>query len=97
MIALLGDLVSIDSGSRDRDGVDRVGDRIIAFLKDEGVETRSVADTAYGCILSSRSGPDTERPFLLLAIATRCFEPASRHAGRLRFVGSVLLGQASPI
>jgi glutamate carboxypeptidase len=37
MLALLGDLVNIDSGSYDRAGVEAVGERLVRFLEGEGL------------------------------------------------------------
>ena len=39
MLALLGDLVSIDSGSYDRAGVEAVGERLVRFLSEQGLVT----------------------------------------------------------
>ncbi len=46
MVSLLDDLVSIDSNTYDKAGVDRVGARIRAFLEAEGIacETTPVAE-----------------------------------------------------
>ena len=41
MVALLADLVNIDSGSHDKRGVDAVGDRLQTWLEAAGILVRS--------------------------------------------------------
>ncbi len=46
MIALLEELVNIDSGSYDKPGVDAVGARIAAFLAGEGIPVTTIPSRA---------------------------------------------------
>src|SRR6516164_11786723 len=48
MVALLADLVNIDSGSYNKRGVDAVGDRLRAHLETAGVVCETIPDTTYG-------------------------------------------------
>lgn len=48
MVALIRDLVDIDSGTYDKAGVDAVGTRIKAFLAEHGVSFTEVANKQFG-------------------------------------------------
>jgi glutamate carboxypeptidase len=48
MIALLRDLVNIDSGSYDKAGVDAVGARLRTFLEAEGIRCEQIPDSRFG-------------------------------------------------
>ncbi len=48
MLALLEEVVNIDSGSYDKAGVDAVGDRFARFFEEQGIETTRVAIEGYG-------------------------------------------------
>jgi glutamate carboxypeptidase len=56
MLDLLCEVVNIDSGSYDKVGVDRVGERLLAFLTDHGVSCRRTSLEKVGDIL--RFGPE---------------------------------------
>lgn len=53
MLALLEELVNIDSGSYDKPGVDAVGARIAAFLADEGIPVTTIPVEGYGDALKA--------------------------------------------
>ena len=53
MIALLADVVNIDSGSGDKAGVDAVGERFRRFLAEPGVETAAIARETCGDFLKA--------------------------------------------
>lgn len=53
MLALLGELVNIDSGSYDKPGVDAVGARIAAFLAGEGITVTTIPVEGYGDALKA--------------------------------------------
>lgn len=53
MIALLAEVVNIDSGSGDKAGVDAVGERFRRFLAEHGVETAAIARETRGDILKA--------------------------------------------
>ena len=54
MLALLAELVNIDSGSYDKPGVDAVGARIAAFLAEHGVPVTTVPVEGYGDALKAQ-------------------------------------------
>jgi glutamate carboxypeptidase len=60
MVALLEQLVNIDSGSYDKAGVDRVGERLQAFLAEEGVEAKRTPIDEAGDIFRFASGDGLE-------------------------------------
>jgi glutamate carboxypeptidase len=53
MLALLEELVNIDSGSYDKPGVDAVGTRIAAFLAGEGIPVTTIPVEGYGDALKA--------------------------------------------
>jgi glutamate carboxypeptidase len=53
MIALLAEVVNIDSGSSDKAGVDAVGERFRRFLAEHGVETAVISRETQGDILKA--------------------------------------------
>ncbi|MCF8479348.1 MAG: M20 family metallopeptidase [Rhodospirillum sp.] len=59
MLDLLREVVNIDSGSYDKAGVDRVGERLLAFLADHGVPCHRTPLEAVGDIL--RFGPEASQ------------------------------------
>jgi len=66
MISLLETLVNTDSGSRDKAGVDAVGEHIRTFLAGHGIETRTAPDDTYGDAITARAGQGQGRPILLM-------------------------------
>jgi glutamate carboxypeptidase len=69
MLTLLAELVNIDSGSYDKEGVDRVGAVIEAFLAGHGVEAQRIAMAEHGDALRAAipgPGGSSNRHVLLL-------------------------------
>lgn len=67
MVALLDDLVSIDSNTYDKAGVDRVGVRIRAFLEEHGIACESTPVAERGDALHARvTGGSGNSPVLLM-------------------------------
>ena len=67
MISLLDDLVSIDSNSHDKAGVDRVGARIRSFLEDEGISCETTPVEGRGDAVHGRlGGGESNAPVLLM-------------------------------
>jgi glutamate carboxypeptidase len=66
MISLLAELVNIDSGSLNKAGVDRVGDRMRAFFASHGIETTLTPVSAFGDAIHATIGAGAGRPILLL-------------------------------
>lgn len=66
MLALLKDLVDIDSNSFDKAGVDRVGARLVSFLDEHEIPHETIPIEAYGdAIRAVVSGGDGNQPILL--------------------------------
>jgi glutamate carboxypeptidase len=66
MIALLEALVNTDSGSYDKAGVDRVGDQVGAFMREEGIEGEVFAKETAGDVRRFRVGGPGNRPVVLM-------------------------------
>src|SRR5215468_11023452 len=54
MVALLAELVNIDSGSYNKRGVDAVGDRLRAFLDAAGIPSEVIPHPTYGDCMAAR-------------------------------------------
>lgn len=54
MVALLQKLVNIDSGTHDKEGVDRAGDALVGWLEDAGFEVHKTPGKAMGYSLETR-------------------------------------------
>ena len=82
MLALLADLVNIDSGSYHKAGVDAVGARLVAYLGAQGVPVATTPVDGYGDVLKARvPGPGGGRPVVLMGHRDTVFprdEPARR-------------------
>ncbi len=83
MLALLADLVNIDSGSTHKAGVDAVGARLAAFLAGHGVPVATTPVEGYGDVLKAHvPGPGgANRPVVLMGHRDTVFprdEPARR-------------------
>ena len=83
MLELLGDLVNIDSGSYDRAGVERVGQRLIRFLTEHGLMVRLEQHADYAPAIHVRldDSLSNERPIVLLGHRDTVF-PAGEAARR---------------
>lgn len=66
MLALLEELVNTDSGSYDKAGIDRVGERIGAFFREEGIEGELFAKPVSGDVRRFRVGGPGNRPVVLM-------------------------------
>lgn len=73
MIDQLRALVDTDSGSYDKEGVDRVGAQLRAFLETAGLSCETFSSERYGDGLRATLGvPDEQnRPILLMGTVTR--------------------------
>ena len=66
MLALLKDLVDIDSNSFDKAGVDRVGARVVSFFDEHEIPHETIPLETYGdAIRAVVSGGDGNQPILL--------------------------------
>jgi glutamate carboxypeptidase len=66
MLALLEELVNTDSGSYDKAGVDRVGQRIAAFFLEEGIDGETFAKERAGDVRRFRVGGPGNRAIVLM-------------------------------
>jgi glutamate carboxypeptidase len=85
MLALLADLVNIDSGSYDKTGVDAVGRRLVAFFAEQGLVTsiephETFGDAIHVALDDTRSN---ERPIVLMGHRDTVFPKGE--AGRRPF------------
>ena len=81
MVALLADLVNIDSGSYDKPGVDAVGARIRAFLAEHGIDCETIPNATYGDAIRARVGAGSGPAVLLMGHRDTVF-PAGEAARR---------------
>ncbi len=68
MLALLAEVVNIDSGSYDKAGVDAVGQRFIRFFEEHGLLTSIERNDSFGDAIHIRldDKPTNERPIVLM-------------------------------
>jgi glutamate carboxypeptidase len=68
MLALLGEVVNLDSGSYDKAGVDAVGARFIRFFEEHGLLTTVEPHERFGDAIHIRldDRPSNERPIVLM-------------------------------
>jgi glutamate carboxypeptidase len=84
MVALLRDLVDQDSGSYDKPGIDRVGDRIRRFLEGHGITVEILAQERHGdCLRAAVPGESNRGHVLLLGHRDTVFPDGE--AGRRPF------------
>ncbi len=85
MLALLAELVNIDSGSYDKAGVDAVGRRLVAFFQENGLVTATEPNETYGEAIHVRldDARPNERPIVLMGHRDTVF--AKGEAGRRPF------------
>ena len=57
MMALLADLVNIDSGSYNKRGVDAVGDRLRIWLEAAGIPCETFPNEVFGNCMAARFPP----------------------------------------
>src|SRR4051812_49415033 len=81
MMALLERLVTTDSGSYDKPGVDAVGSHIRSFLGEQGIASEVQPDSKFGDAITATVGHGANRPILLLGHRDTVFpkgEPTRR-------------------
>lgn len=85
MLALLEEVVNIDSGSYDKAGVDRVGRRFQQFFETHGLVVRVEANQSHGDAIHIRldDQPTNEKPILLMGHRDTVFPKGE--AGRRPF------------
>lgn len=66
MIALLAELVNIDSGSYNKAGVDAVGARLRTHLEAHGIACETISNATYGDCLRARVGSGGKQNILIM-------------------------------
>ncbi len=94
MLALLSEVVNIDSGSYDKAGVDAVGQRFIRFFEEQGLTTAVEPNEAFGNAIHIRldDKPSNERPIVLMGHRDTVFPKGEVARRPFRIEGSRAYG-----
>ena len=94
MLALLAEVVNIDSGSYDKAGVDRVGERLLRFFREEGLITAIEPHERFGDAIHIRldDKPSNERPIVLMGHRDTVFPKGEVARRAFRIEGGRALG-----
>src|SRR5271166_6265360 len=94
MVALLADLVNIDSGSYNKRGVDSVGDRLRAHLEAGGISCESIRNATYGdCLVVRLPGTNGDnRPIVLMGHRDTVFPDGTAAERPFRIDGNQAFG-----
>ena len=93
MIALLADLVNIDSGSYNKRGVDAVGDRLRAHLEAVGIVCETIPNATYGdCMAARLPGAGDNRPIVLMGHRDTVFPDGTAAERPFRVEGNQAYG-----
>ncbi len=84
MLALLERLVNIDSGSYDKPGIDRVGEAIAAFFREEGIAGEHIPQEVSGDIRRFRVAGPGNAPIILMGHMDTVFPAGKPRGGRSR-------------
>jgi glutamate carboxypeptidase len=93
MVTLLAELVSIDSGSYNKRGVDAVGDRLRAWLEAAGIACETFANPTFGNCMAARlpvAGGD--RPIVLMGHCDTVFPDGTVAQRPFRIDGNQAFG-----
>jgi glutamate carboxypeptidase len=94
MVALLADLVNIDSGSYNKRGVDAVGDRLRTWLEAAGIACQTFPNDSFGDCMAARipgSGGDN-RPIVLMGHRDTVFPDGTAAQRPFRIDGNQAFG-----
>jgi glutamate carboxypeptidase len=93
MVALLAELVNIDSGSYNKRGVDAVGDRLRAFLDAAGISSEIIPHPTYGdCMAARLPGGGGNRPIVLMGHRDTVFPDGTAAQRPFRIDGNQATG-----
>ncbi|HYZ42489.1 MAG TPA: M20 family metallopeptidase, partial [Stellaceae bacterium] len=94
MVALLAELVNIDSGSYNKRGVDAVGERLRCFLEAAGIPCEIIPNVAYGDCLIARleAGGSGNRPIVLMGHRDTVFPDGTAAQRPFRIDGNQAFG-----
>ncbi len=94
MVALLEEVVNLDSGSYDKAGVDAVGARFERFFRDHGLMTEREAHATFGDAIHVRldDAPSNEKPVLLMGHRDTVFPKGEVAKRPFRIEGTTAYG-----
>ena len=93
MVALLAELVNIDSGSYNKRGVDAVGDRLRTFLDAAGIPSEVIPHPTYGdCMAARLPGGGGNRPIVLMGHRDTVFPDGTAAQRPFRIDGNQATG-----
>lgn len=94
MVALLEEVVNVDSGSYDKAGVDAVGAKFEAFFASQGLATMREASATYGDAIHVRldDQPSNEPPIVLMGHRDTVFPKGEVARRRFRIEGGRAYG-----
>ena len=94
MVALLADLVNIDSGSYNKRGVDAVGDRLRAHLSAAGISCETIPNPTYGYCMAARlpGGGRADRSIVMMGHRDTVFPDGTAAQRPFRIEGNQAFG-----
>jgi glutamate carboxypeptidase len=94
MLALLTEVVNMDSGSYDKAGVDAVGKRFVRFFEEQGLLATLEAHETFGNAIHIRldDKPTNERPIVLMGHRDKVFPKGEAGRRPFRIEGSRAYG-----
>jgi glutamate carboxypeptidase len=93
MVSLLAELVNIDSGSYNKEGVDAVGARLEAFLREAGISCERVPNPTYGdCVIARLPALSGGRPIILMGHRDTVFPDGTARERPFRAEGDCAFG-----
>ncbi|HMD66177.1 MAG TPA: M20 family metallopeptidase [Stellaceae bacterium] len=94
MVAMLAELVNIDSGSYNKRGVDSVGDRLRAQFEAAGISCESIRNATYGdCMAARLPGTNGDnRPIVLMGHRDTVFPDGTAAERPFRIDGNQAFG-----
>jgi glutamate carboxypeptidase len=92
VLALIGDLVNIDSGSSDKAGTDAVAARLARFLGERGIASETIPHDCYGDALRASLPEGSGRPVMLLGHRDTVFPPGEAARRPFRIADDLAFG-----
>jgi glutamate carboxypeptidase len=98
MVALLADLVNIDSGSYNKRGVDAVGDRLRVWLDAAGISCEKFPHETFGDCMAARlpASGGGNRPIVLMGHRDTVFPDGTAAQRPFSIDGDQAFGPGSP-
>jgi len=92
MIALLAELVNIDSGSYNKRGVDAVGDRLRTWLEAAGIPCETFPNDVFGDCMAARIPGGGNRPIVMMGHRDTVFPDGTAAQRPFRIDGDQAFG-----